>query len=116
MHLTTPQGESLDVEIADSFLARARGLLGRRGIQPSAGMLIRPSTSVHMFFMRFAIDVVYLDRDYRIVRIVHRLRPWRASRGGRGASMALELAAGSAERLGLAVGQQLTADPSSARA
>jgi uncharacterized membrane protein (UPF0127 family) len=83
-----------------------RGLLGRDGLEPGTGMLIDRAPSVHMFFMRFAIDVVFLDRDRTVVRIFHELRPWRVA-GARKAVAALELPAGSAAAVGLAVGDVL---------
>ena len=64
-------------EVADRALKRMRGLLGRRGLEPGGGMLITPAPSVMTFFMRFPIDVVFLDRERRIVGISHTLRPWR---------------------------------------
>ena len=82
-------------EIADRALPRLRGLLGRDGLEPGGGMLIDPAPSVHMFFMRFPIDVVFLERDRKIVRIFHGLRPWRVA-GARKAVAALELPAGAA--------------------
>ena len=85
---------------------RARGLLGRPAPAPGPGLIISPCSSVHMFGMPYAIDVVYLRHDWTIVSIVHALRPWRASWGS-GASHVLELAAGEARRLGLDVGMQL---------
>jgi uncharacterized membrane protein (UPF0127 family) len=70
-----------------------RGLLGRASLDDDEGMLFRPAGSIHMFFMRFAIDAVFLDRDYAVVDVVHDLKPWRmASR--RGAKMVVELPVG----------------------
>lgn len=83
-----------------------RGLIGRDGLEPGSGMLIDASPSVHMFFMRFPIDVVFLDRDRRVVRVVERLRPWRVA-GARRAAAALELPAGAAAAAGVAVGDEL---------
>src|SRR6188768_2267715 len=80
-------------EVPKSSFARMRGLLGRDGLDPGSGMLIDSAPSVHMFFMRFPIDVVFLDRDWRVVGVRHALRPWRVA-GARGAAAALELAAG----------------------
>jgi uncharacterized membrane protein (UPF0127 family) len=97
-------------EVADRALKRMRGLLGRRGIEPGGGMLISPAPSVMTFFMRFAIDVVFLDRERRIVGISHTLRPWRVA-GARRASSALELPAGTAEAKGLAKGDVLAVVP-----
>ena len=97
-------------EIADKALQRMHGLLGRDGLQPGEGMLIKPASSVHTMFMRFPIDVVFLDRAHRIVGIAHTLRPWRAA-GARRAKAALELPAGTAAAHGLEVGDVLTIEP-----
>ena len=91
--------------VADSMLARMRGLLGRSELPAGEGLLIR-TWSIHMFFMRFAIDAVFLDRDRRIVRIVADLRPWKTA-SCRGAREVVELASGEAARCGLAVGDAL---------
>jgi uncharacterized membrane protein (UPF0127 family) len=87
-----------------------RGLLGREGLDDAEGLLIRPTNSVHMFFMRFAIDVVFLDRDLVVRKVVEALRPWRMT-GCRGARAALELPAGTAGRRGITVGERLTLEP-----
>jgi uncharacterized membrane protein (UPF0127 family) len=83
-----------------------RGLLGRSGLEPGSGMLIDAAPSVHMFFMRFPIDVVFLDRDWKVVGVRHRLRPWRVA-GARRAVAALELPAGAAAEAGIEVGDVL---------
>ena len=85
-----------------------RGLLGRRSLPSGEGILLRPAGSVHMFFMAFAIDVVWLDRDLQVLDVKADLKPWRtASR--RGAKAALELPAGESARVGLRAGDQLAA-------
>src|SRR5919201_2714402 len=83
--------------VADSALARTRGLLGRAGLDPGEGLLLRPASSIHMFFMRFAIDAVFLDRDLVVRKVVANLKPWRVA-FARGSKSVLELAAGEAER------------------
>ena len=93
-------------EIPKSSFARTRGLLGRSGLEPGSGMLIDAAPSVHMFFMRFPIDVVFLDRDWTVVRVVHALKPWRVA-GARRAVAALELPAGAAREAGLQEGDVL---------
>ena len=93
-------------EIPESAFGRARGLLGRDGLEPGDGMLIDRAGSVHMFFMRFPIDVVFLARDRRVVSVRHRLAPWRMA-GARGAVAALELAAGRAAEVGVEQGDRL---------
>jgi uncharacterized membrane protein (UPF0127 family) len=93
-------------EVADTIPTRMRGLLGRDGIEPGQGVLIRPTNSVHMFFMRFAIDVVFLDRELVVKKVVETLAPWRMA-GCRGAKAALELPAGEAGRRGITIGERL---------
>jgi uncharacterized protein len=83
-----------------------RGLLGRKSLAPGEGILLHPASSVHTAFMRFAIDVVFLDRDDRIVKIAPELAPWRTS-AARKAAAAVELPAGTASRLGLRAGDRL---------
>ena len=93
-------------EVPESAFGRMRGLLGRDGLEPGSGMLIDSAPSVHMFFMRFPIDVVFLDRDWRVVGVRHGLRPWRVA-GARGAVAALELPIGAAAAARLEVGDVL---------
>jgi uncharacterized membrane protein (UPF0127 family) len=94
--------------LADTALARMRGLLGRRDLPRGEGILLKPAASVHMAFMRFAIDAVFLDRDLRVLKIAADLKPWRAA-GRRGAKAVLEIPAGEAARSGLSVGDRLRA-------
>jgi uncharacterized membrane protein (UPF0127 family) len=85
----------------------AKGLLGRRELPSGEGVLLRdPTGTIHMFFMRFAIDAVFLTDDLRVVRVAHGLKPWRVARAG-GAKRILEIGAGEARRLGIEPGQQL---------
>ncbi len=93
-------------EVPKSSFARMRGLLGRSGLDPGTGMLIDAAPSVHMFFMRFPIDVVFLDRDRTVVGVRHGLRPWRVA-GARRAVAALELPAGAAAAAGVGEGDVL---------
>jgi uncharacterized protein len=96
--------------VAGTAWTRMRGLLGRAGLAGDEGLLIEPAPSVHMFFMRFAIDVVFLDKNRRIVGLAHTLRPWRVA-GARKAVAALELPAGTALKHGLELGDVLTFEP-----
>ncbi len=93
-------------EVADTPFARMRGLLGRSGLDADAGLLIRPTNSVHTAFMRFPIDVVFFDRDLRVLRIAAELPAWRAA-VRRGAKGVIELPAGAAARAGLREGDVL---------
>ena len=93
-------------EVAERMIPRMRGLLGRDGLGPGEGMLINPAPSVMTFFMRFPIDVVFVDKAQTIVKIAHSLGPWRTA-GARGAVAALELPAGTAAALDLEPGMAL---------
>jgi uncharacterized membrane protein (UPF0127 family) len=81
--------------------------MGRRAIAPDEGLFIRPTNSIHMFFMRFAIDAVFCDRDLRVVKVVRGLGPWRMA-GARGAKIVIELPVGAAE--GVQPGDRLSLD------
>jgi uncharacterized membrane protein (UPF0127 family) len=93
-------------EVASSFLSRSKGLLGRSGLEPGEGLFIRSTSSIHMFFMRFPIDAVFLDRELGVVKVVPDLKPWRIALA-RGAKSVVELRAGEAARHGVAVGDRL---------
>lgn len=84
--------------VAATPLSRAVGLLGRAGLPPGTGLLITPCDAIHMFFMRFAIDAVFLDGEMRVVGVRPGLRPWRLA-CCRGARAVLELPAGAAAGL-----------------
>jgi len=94
--------------LADTALARMRGLLGRSELPSGQGILLKPASSVHMAFMRFPIDAVFLDRDLRVVKVASDLRPWRAA-ASRGAKAVLEIPAGEAQRRGVTAGDRLIA-------
>ncbi len=89
--------------VADRPVPRLRGLMGRRGLAPGEGLLLRPAPSIHTWFMRFPIDAVFLDADLRVLGIRPELRPWRFA-GRRRTRAVLELAGGEAQRLGLEAG------------
>lgn len=67
------------VELADTSHSRAKGLLGRTSLAEDEGMWIVPCSMVHTFFMKFAIDVVFLDRGNKVLRVCEGLEPWRVS-------------------------------------
>jgi hypothetical protein len=93
-------------EVADRVFSRVRGLLGRRSLPRGHGILIKPTWSVHTWFMRFPIDVVFLDRELSVLKVRREMRPWRLAARFRAHSV-LELAAGECERLRLDVGDRL---------
>ena len=101
----TPGG-ILQVRIAENFLTRALGLLVGAPLGCSEGLLITPCSSIHTLGMRYAIDVVFVDREARVIRICDGV-PAGRMRFSRGAQGVLELRAGSATKHGLARGVEL---------
>ena len=64
-------------KVARTLFARMTGLIGTKRLPPGEGMLILRCKAIHTFFMSFAIDATFLDRDDRVVKVVRNIRPWR---------------------------------------
>ncbi|MEX2524214.1 MAG: DUF192 domain-containing protein [Gammaproteobacteria bacterium] len=94
------------VALTDNWFERLRGLLGSPPPGQGEALLIRPCSSVHTFFMRFAIDLIFLDHEWRVAKTVDSLRPWRMA-ACPAAAMVLELAEGSLKQLSISRGIQL---------
>ncbi|MGB8645017.1 MAG: DUF192 domain-containing protein [Anaerolineae bacterium] len=93
--------------IADNLWSRMVGLLGRSGLEPGQGLLLKGEQAIHMFWMKFAIDVVYLDKQGRVLCAIDSLRPWRLGPYLRQASDVLELPAGTCNATQTRVGDEL---------
>jgi uncharacterized membrane protein (UPF0127 family) len=89
--------------VAYSLYSRLKGLMFRRQIQLDQAMLIKNCNWVHTFCMRFSIDVLYLDKDFKVAA-VKRLKPFRLSMPVKGAVQVMEIQAGAAEYFGITVG------------
>ena len=98
-------------DLADSFLTRARGLLGRSALAPGEGLVIRPCQVVHTVGMTFPIDVIHLDADSRVLRVVADLRPWRFGPLVRGSRVVVELPAGTTSATGTEQGDAIQLQP-----
>lgn len=92
------------LEIADAFWTRFKGLQLRQPLPLDHGLLIRPCSSLHTCFMRFAIDVIMLDQKGVVVDVRKKMRPWRALLCHRSTTQVLETSAGA---LDLAAGTRL---------
>lgn len=79
---------------ADTFLTRLFGLIPRRSLGDEEGLWLEPCAMIHMCFMGFAIDAVFLDREMKVLRVIGTMRPWTFSPWVRGARGVLELPAG----------------------
>jgi uncharacterized membrane protein (UPF0127 family) len=96
-------------DVADTAAKRRTGLLKKDKLAAGEGLWITPCESVHTFFMKFAIDLVYLDRKKRVRKVRHAVPPWRVS-GCFAAHSVLELPAGAAAASGTQPGDQLVFD------
>jgi hypothetical protein len=96
-------------EIADTSAKRRVGLLKHKSLGPGEGLWIAPCESVHTFFMKFPIDLVYLDKRLRVRKVRHAVPPWRLSACLTAHSI-LELPAGAAAESGTVAGDTLTMD------
>jgi uncharacterized membrane protein (UPF0127 family) len=97
------------LRFARRLTTRTKGLLGRRSLAQGEGLAFREK-SIHMFFMRMSLDIVFCDAQLRIVRIAHELPPWRVA-ACRRARYVLEIGPGEAARLGLHEGMALRVEP-----
>ena len=95
------------VEKATTWRARAKGLLGRTHLREGDALLIAPCRQIHTFFMKFSIDVLFLDRHHRVLGVHHRLVPFRMSPYYHRAWGVLELAAGEREKSATEKGHRL---------
>ena len=96
-----------ELAIADTAPSRMKGLLGRRSLEAGEGLLLSPAGSVHTAFMRFPIDVVFLDADLEVLEVRDSVPPWRAA-ARRGAKAVVELPAGEARRRRIVPGMRLS--------
>ena len=104
------------LEDAGGLGGQSRGLLGRDRLEPGTGMLFEngrftPMMWMHMFFMRFAIDIVFLGRGGKVIKVNRNLKPWRVSSMVFGARLALELPAGAATASATEPGDQIKFEP-----
>jgi uncharacterized membrane protein (UPF0127 family) len=105
----TGDGTPVAGEVAEAatMVSRGLGLMFRRELAPGHGLAITPCNSIHMFFMRFPLDVAFVDREGTVLRVYQGIRPWRVSRVVRRARTAYELPAGTLQRAGVVAGTTL---------
>jgi uncharacterized membrane protein (UPF0127 family) len=107
LHAETGAVVASQVVRAETVGARLKGLLGRDGLSEGDALVIEPCASIHTFFMRFTIDAVFLSREGRVLRALHSMKPWRASRIYPRAAMVVELPAGTLAKSGTSEGDLL---------
>ena len=106
IHARSGEAIATDVELALTRASRRRGLLERDSLDPAAALVLSPCLAVHTAFMRFAIDVIFVNKAGHVMRIVRRLAPWRAA-ACLSAYATIELAAGVLDRFNVEIGDRL---------
>jgi len=95
------------LEVADSFFPSLLGLMGRASLEAGHGLWIVPCQSVHTFWMRFSIDIVFLDENRKVIYLVESLRPFRISKHVSKARSVIELPVSSIKATGTQVGDEI---------
>jgi uncharacterized membrane protein (UPF0127 family) len=93
--------------LANNFIKRVVGLLNRSSMRPGEGLLLDNCHGIHTLGMRFPIDVVFLDRGLRVLRLAHRVPPFRIGPAAKGAVYVLELPAGTLKETQTEIGDQV---------
>jgi uncharacterized protein len=101
----TTLGDS--IRVADNFFSRFMGLMGCGHLPSGHGLWIRPCNSIHMLWMRIALDVVFIDKNHTVIGTLENIRPWRVSKTYRGAHSCIELPVGTIANSNTQPGDQL---------
>jgi uncharacterized membrane protein (UPF0127 family) len=96
-----------EVQVADKVVSQLIGWIGRKEIAPQEGLWLPFCSGVHTFFLRFPVDVIFLDSNYRVIGLVENLKPWRSTRFFWNARYALELPSGTISTSQTHLGDQL---------
>lgn len=96
-----------NLELAKSTLSRMKGLLGRSELHPEQGLWIKPCNSIHTWFMKFPIDVIFVDKKLMVKSIHHKVGPWKLVVPKWGSYSVFEIEAGRASQTQIQVGDQL---------
>jgi len=97
-------------EVADSVLSRLKGLLGRKDLPKGQGLVITDCRSIHMLFMRFAIDVVFVNKDNAVIGLVKNIKPFCFSPYFLRTAFCIELPAGTIDATSTALGDHILLD------
>ncbi|MDQ6695503.1 MAG: DUF192 domain-containing protein [Chloroflexota bacterium] len=95
---------------ANNFLARGRGLMFTPVLPAGDGLVIEPCNSIHMFFMRYPLDIVFLDKQGAVTFMYRGIKPWRVGRIVSGAHLAIELPEGVISASGTQLGDLISVD------
>jgi uncharacterized membrane protein (UPF0127 family) len=95
------------VFVANNFFMRFKGLLGTRKLDAGCGLVLIPCNQIHMFWMTYAIDALFISKEGVVVGLAERLKPWRVSPAFKGSNSCLELPAGTISSTGTQIGDKI---------
>ncbi|MEH7094850.1 DUF192 domain-containing protein [Neobacillus vireti] len=105
VNLGTGQVIAESIEPAETFFKRFKGLMFRKNLSPNSGLYLRPCNSIHTFFMKFPIDVLYINDHGKIVGIEEQLEPGKIGKRFPGAAAVIELPINSIKAFEITEGQ-----------
>lgn len=105
----TSKGKFLaeNCKVADTFRTRLRGLIGKSGLQTGDALFIKPCNSVHTLFMRFPIDVLFLDANNTVIFLIENMLPWKISPFVKKAKSVVEIPVGTIKASNTETGDSL---------
>ena len=96
-----------NLRIADTFFTRFKGLMGTKELNEGEGLLIMPCNGIHMFWMTYSLDIIFLDRDYRVVYLIEGIKPWKVSPVVKKSTMVLEFPPGTIKKYDIDIGDRI---------
>ncbi len=93
--------------MANNFFTRFKGLMGTRTLPAGGGLWIVPCNSIHMFFMKIPLDVIFLDKNHNVVHLIENIKPWRVSKIVAKAHSVIELPVGTIANSRTIVGDKM---------
>lgn len=94
-------------KVANNFISRFIGLMGKKNLPEGNGLLITPCNSIHMFFMNMPLDIIFIDKNNMIVHLLENIKPWSLSGIMHGSCSAIELPSGTIKKTSSSVGDRL---------
>ena len=94
------------VEVADTFIKRFFGLMGRSDLDMKGGLILKPCNRIHTMFMKFPIDCLYLDKENRVIHM-ETLEPWKVGKIVKDCTVVIELPKGAIERFKINLNQKI---------
>lgn len=94
--------------ITSNFYDRFKGLLGKKEIKNDEALIIKPCNSIHMFFMKFSIDVIFIDKNDRVCEMIKNIKPWKVSKIIKEAKYVIELKSGKIEEHNIEIGDLIS--------